>query len=78
MLMIQIRKYYEDATGEAIETERYNFLSMSPVHIFRDKKAHTLALLTLGDEIVSHIHHRPVHLVTTSSRTAGQNAAADH
>jgi len=77
MLMIQIRKYYEVATGEAIETERYNSLSMSPVYIFRDKKSHTEALLTLGDEIVSHIHHRPVPLATSFSKTASQKAAPD-
>lgn len=56
MLMIHIKKYYEGVTNEDIQTERYNSLEISPVHIHKDKKAHKDALLTLGDEIVNHIH----------------------
>ena len=78
MLMIHIKKYYEGVSNEEIETDRYNSLEISPVHIHKDKKAHKDALLTLGDEIVSHIHHRPLHAVNYSSELASQKVAAEH
>lgn len=78
MLMIHIKKYYEGISNEEIGTERYNSLAISPVHIHKDKKAHKDALLTLGDEIVSHIHHRPVPAVNYSSEPASQKVAAEH
>ncbi|MDD1685423.1 MAG: UPF0058 family protein [Methanoregula sp.] len=78
MLMIHIKKYYEGVTNEEIETDRYNSMEISPVHIHKDKKAHKDALLTLGDEIVTHIHHRPVHVANYSPETATQKAAAKH
>lgn len=78
MLMIHIKKYYEGITNEEIGTERYASLEISPVHIHKDKKAHKDALLTLGDEIVSHIHGKPQHVVNYSSETASQKVAAEH
>jgi len=78
MLMIHIKKYYEGVSHEEIETDRYNSLAISPVHIHKDKKAHKDALLTLGDEIVSHIHHHPQQVVNYSSETASQKVAAEH
>ena len=78
MLMIHIKKYYEGVNNEEIQTDRYNTLEISPVHIHKDKKAHKDALLTLGDEIVSHIHHRPVPVVNYSSETASVKVAAEH
>ena len=78
MLMIHIKKYYEGMTNDEIRTERYSSLEISPVHIHKDKKAHKDALLTLGDEIVSHIHHRTVTAVSYSQETASQKVAAEH
>lgn len=79
MLMIHIKKYYEGVSHEEIETARYNSLAISPVHIHKDKKAHKDALLTLGDEIVSHIHHHPQQpVVNYSSDSASQKVAAEH
>jgi hypothetical protein len=78
MLMIHIKKYYEGVTSEEIETERYNSLEISPVHIHKDKKAHKDALLTLGDEIVSHIHGHQIPVVNYSSDTASTKVAANH
>jgi hypothetical protein len=78
MLMIHIKKYYEGVTSEEIETERYNSLEISPVHIHKDKKAHKDALLTLGDEIVTHIHGRQIPVVNYSSETASPKVAAGH
>ena len=71
MLMVHIRKYYENTTNEEIETERYDAFEISPVHIHKDKKAHKDALLTLGEEIVNHINeHNHVHVVNYSPETA--------
>ncbi|MFA6226696.1 MAG: UPF0058 family protein [Methanoregula sp.] len=78
MLMIHIKKYYEGITNEKIQTERYTSLEISPVHIHRDKKAHKDALLTLGDEIVSHIHGKTLHVVNYSSDAVSQKVAAEH
>ena len=78
MLMIHIKKYYEGVTNEEIQTERYASLEISPVHIHKDKKAHKDALLTLGDEIVSHIHGKSLPVVNYSSGAALQKIAAEH
>ena len=83
MLMVHIRKYYENTTNEEIETERYESLEISPVHIHKDKKAHKEALLTLGEEIVTHIEgHHHVHVVNYSPETATapaqQQVAVEH
>ena len=68
--MIHIKKYYESITNEEIQTECYTSLGISPLHIHKDKKAHRDALLTLGDEIVSHIHGKPLPVVNNSSEVA--------
>ncbi|NMB78169.1 MAG: hypothetical protein GYA23_03650 [Methanomicrobiales archaeon] len=78
MLMIHIKKYYEGMTNEEIQTERYNSLEISPVHIHKDKKAHKDALLTLGDEIVTHIHGQSIPVVNYSPEIATQKVAAEH
>jgi hypothetical protein len=78
MLMIHIKKYYEGITGEEVVTERYNTLEISPVHIHKDKKAHKDALLTLGEEIVSHIHGHSMPVVNYSVETASPKVAAEH
>ena len=74
--MIHIKKYYEGITNEEIPTERYNSLEISPLHIHREKNAHKNALLTLGDEIVSHIHGRQRLVLNYSSEVALQTVAA--
>ena len=74
--MIHIKKYYEGITNEEIPTERYTTLEISPLHIHREKNAHKNAILTLGDEIVSHIHGRPRPVVNYSSSAALQTVAA--
>ena len=78
MLMIHIKKYHEGITSEEIMTERYNSLEISPVHIHKDKKAHKDALLTLGDEIVSHIHGRRMPVMNYSHDVATPKVAAEH
>ncbi len=61
MLLVHVKKYYENITREEIQTERYNSLHISPVHIHKNKVSHKKAILTLGDEIVHHIrtNHNP-------------------
>jgi len=79
MLMIHIKKYYEGITREEIPTDRYNSLEISPVHIHKDKKSHKTAILTLGDEIVSHIHGQNRIRITDYARESSTTpAAAEH
>lgn len=58
MLMIHIKKFYENITNQEISTKRYDSLEISPVHIHKNKKCHKEAILALGDEIVTHLHAR--------------------
>ena len=78
MLMIHIKKYFECIINEDIRTDRYNSLEISPVHVHKDKNAHKTALLTLGDEIVSHIHGKTLPVVNYSSDAASPQVAAEH
>jgi hypothetical protein len=78
MLMIHIKKYYEGITNDEIQTNRYNSLTISPVHIQKDKKAHKEALLVLGDEIVTHIHGHKTPVIPYSSGAATRSVAAEH
>jgi hypothetical protein len=78
MLMIHIKKYYEGITNDEIQTNRYNSLTISPVHIHKDKKAHKEALLVLGDEIVTHIHGQKAPVATISSDSVTRGVTAEH
>lgn len=53
MLMVQVKKYYESVTGNTVNTDEYEALSISPIHIHKNKNLHRIALLTLGNEIVA-------------------------
>lgn len=53
MLMVQIKKYYESVSGNSVPTNEYDALSISPIHIHKNKNVHRVALLTLGSEIVT-------------------------
>ncbi|MDD1699799.1 MAG: UPF0058 family protein [Methanoregula sp.] len=78
MLMMHIKKYCESMTKEEIPSERYDSLEISPLHIHKEKKAHKDALLTLGDEIVTHIHRRSIHIMNNSSGNISTKIAAQH
>ena len=78
MLMFHIKLYLEGITNVEICIDRYNSLNISPIHVHKDKNAHKNALLTLGDEIVSHIYDRPIPVVNYSSEAALQTVAAEH
>ena len=70
MLMFHIRMYCEGLSHDEVRTERYNLLGTFPLHIHKDKNAHKEALLTLGGEIVSHIHGPARPVVTCFHETA--------
>ncbi|HJJ28583.1 MAG TPA: UPF0058 family protein [Methanocorpusculum sp.] len=53
MLMVQVKKYYESVSDNKVNTEEYDALSISPIHIHKNKNLHRVALLTLGNEIVA-------------------------
>jgi hypothetical protein len=76
MLLIHVKKYYENLTSDEIFTDRYNALTISPVHIHKNKILHKKAILTLGDEIVTHIRgHRPSMVEMSPEAATGRVAA---
>jgi len=75
-LMVHIKTYLENITSEEIPSERYTLLGTTTSHLHKDKKAHKDALLTLGDEIVTHIHRQSMPVVNYSSGTASPQVAA--
>ena len=75
-LMIHIKTYVETVTSEEIHSERYSSLGTTSSHLHKDKKSHKDALLTLGDEIVTHIHRQSIPVVNYSSDTASTQVAA--
>ena len=62
-LMIHVKTYLENITNEGIHSERYNSSGTTTSRLHKDKKAHKDALLTLGDEIVTHIHRQTMPVV---------------
>lgn len=55
MLFVHVKKYYEATYGDEVCTTGYNGLSISPVHIHKNKSCHKEAILMLGDELVSYL-----------------------
>ena len=62
MLLVHVKRYYKEVTGEEMSTEQYDRIEISPVHIHKNKIFHKKAILTIGEEIVRElrIHSRPV------------------
>lgn len=77
-LMMQVKKCCESIANDEIPSERYDSLEITPLHIHKEKKAHKIALLTLGDEIVAHLHRRSIHLMNSPPDNASTQAAAEH
>jgi hypothetical protein len=78
MLMVHIKKYYENITNDEIPTERYDALEISPVHIHKNKKCHKDAILALGDEIVTHVKLQQPMMVDYTSDAAQGKIAVEH
>jgi len=53
MLMVQIKKYYESVSNKTVPTGEYDALNISPLHIHKNKNLHRIAVMTLGNEVVS-------------------------
>jgi len=53
MLMVQIKKYYESVSNKTVSTDEYDALHISPFHIHKNKNFHRIAVMTLGNEVVS-------------------------
>jgi hypothetical protein len=77
-LMMQVKKCCESIANDEIPSERYKSLEITPLHIHKEKEAHKTALLTLGDEIVTHLHKRSIHVMHYPSDTSSTQAAAEH
>ncbi|NYT05195.1 MAG: hypothetical protein GKC04_02295 [Methanomicrobiales archaeon] len=78
MLLVHVRKYYEGITGEEISTDQYDMLAISPVHIHKNKICHKKAILTLGEELVSHIRHNRSPVVDYATESASEEIAVEH
>ena len=78
MLMMHIKKCCESISNNEIPSERYKSLEISPLHIHKEKKAHKIALLTLSDEIVTHLHKQSIRVMNYPSDNASTKAAAEH
>jgi hypothetical protein len=77
LLMFQIRLYLEGISNTEIPTERYDVLKITPLHFHKNKQAHAMALLTLGEEIVSHILRQNMPVVNYSPEPAPLALVAD-
>jgi len=53
MLIVQIKKYYESVSNKTVSTDEYDALNISPLHIHKNKNLHRIAVMTLGNEVVS-------------------------
>ena len=78
MLMMHIKKCCESISNNEIPSERYKSLDISPLHIHKEKQAHKIAILTLSDEIVTHLHKQSIHVMNYPSDNASTKAAAEH
>jgi hypothetical protein len=76
--MMQVKKCCESIANDEIPSERYKSLEITPLHIHKEKEAHKIALLTLGDEIVTHLHKRSMHVMNFPSDHPSTQAAAEH
>ncbi|MFY9799684.1 MAG: UPF0058 family protein [Methanoregula sp.] len=77
-LMMQIKKCYESVANDEIPSERYNSLKITPLHLHKEKKAHKAAILTLGDEIVTHIHRQSIPMMNHSPDNTSTKVVAQH
>ena len=77
MLMVQIKKYYESVSGNTVPTAEYDAMQISPIHIHKNKNLHSVALLTLGNEIVTemNVHKKPQ---TSFPQESGAGVVAEH
>ena len=78
MLMMQVKKCCETISNDEIPSGRYDALEISPLHIHKDKNAHKIALLTLGDEIVCHIHRHSMQMMKYPSGNGATKASVEH
>ncbi|MEA5037581.1 hypothetical protein SDC9_28560 [bioreactor metagenome] len=77
MLMVQVKKYYESVSGNIVQTAEYDALQISPIHIHKNKNLHRVALLTLGNEIVSEMNATQ-SAQTPFAQESSQSIVAEH
>lgn len=78
MLLVQVKKYYEETTGEEIDTKHYSSLGISPVHIHKNKVCHKLAILALGNDIVQQIRQNRGMMVEYARKVQSEEIAIEH
>ena len=77
MLLVHVKKYFENLNGGEIRTEDYDSLGISPVHIHKNKIFHKKAILTLGEEIVQHLRRQP-SMVEYAQDAPTEKIAVEH
>lgn len=78
MLLVQIKKYYEHMNHTTIATGEYDALAISPMHIHKNKNLHRVAVMTLGNEIVSTMRASMGAATTVSSEKQQDAIPAEH
>ncbi|MCK9314341.1 MAG: UPF0058 family protein [Methanocorpusculum sp.] len=78
MLMVQVKKYYESVSGNLVNTAEYDSLQISPLHIHKNKNLHRVALLTLGNEIVTEMKKTTATAQPTFHQEQSQSIAVEH
>jgi len=77
MLLVQIKKYYEHLNQTTIDTSEYDALAISPMHIHKNKNLHRIAVMTLGNEIVS-VMQASMGTTSVSSEKQQEAIPAEH
>ena len=78
MLMVQVKKYYESVSGNLVNTAEYDSLQISPLHIHKNKNLHRVALLTLGNEIVTEMKKSTTTAQPSFQQEQSQSIAVEH
>lgn len=78
MLMVHVKRYFEETCGEEIGAKRYMSLDVSPVHIHKNKKFHKEAILILGEEVVSYIRSRNMPHLDYTNEVLQKKVAVEH
>jgi hypothetical protein len=77
MLLVHVKKYFHDITGQEMCTDCYNSLNISPVHIHKNKIFHKKAILTIGEEIVQELHRFDMPVMEYASESKREKIAVE-
>lgn len=58
-LLAELRRFYEDRTGEPLEAPEYDALDVRPTSIHMSKPAHERAVFSLAGAMAEGMHESP-------------------